>query len=230
MIEVIAVCAAMAAVSTNNVNAQTQVPVVAVTPASAAPAGAKVLFGGRQADVAANWYKRRTTNAPGWTIGNEAQLVPSDKSDITTREEFGDCYLHVEFKTPATGHGNAGVALQGRYEVQIHNMEGEKLSNTNLGAFYSQKPARVNAAKKAGEWQTYDIVFRAPRFDAAGKEIEKPRATVILNGIVVHNNESFNDMTGIQYELFKGPAAKGPIVLQGDHDAVQYRNVWVIGL
>lgn len=209
---------------------QTQVPVVNIAPVSVPPAGAKVLYGGRPADVGANWYKRRTSSAPGWTIGNEGQLVPSDKSDITTREEFGDCYLHVEFKTPLTGHGNAGVALQGRYEVQIHNMDGEKLNDTNLGSFYSQKPARINASKKNGEWQTFDIIFRAPRFDVAGKEIDKPRATVMVNGIVVHNNESFNDMTGIQYDLFKTAAPKGPVVLQGDHDAVQYRNVWIVNL
>ena len=93
---------------------------------------------------------------------------------------------------------------------------------------YSQTPPRVIASKPAGEWQTFDIFFRAPRFDANGKLVENARATVYQNGVLIHKNEEFKGPTGIQYEQYKDEAAKGPIVLQGDHDPVQFRNVWVL--
>ena len=96
---------------------------------------------------------------------------------------------------------------------------------------YSQKAATRNASRRPGEWQTYDIIFRAPRFDAATKQVtEKPRATIFHNGVLVQNNAEFTGMTGIQYGEYKAMAPTGPLVLQGDHDAVQFRNVWVVPL
>jgi hypothetical protein len=86
----------------------------------------------------------------------------------------------------------------------------------------------VIASKPAGKWQTYDIFFRAPRFDAKGKLVENARATVYQNGALIHQDAEFKGPTGIQYEQYKTEAAKGPIVLQGDHDAVQFRNVWIV--
>ena len=158
----------------------------------------------------------------------EGYLHTEPVSDITSRQEFGDHFLHVEFRTPEKGEGNAGVGLQGRYEVQIYNTFGRNLESTNGAAFYSQTPATYNASKKPGEWQTYDIFFRAPRFDAEGKRTENARATVFWNGVLVQNNGEFKGPTGIQYGEFRSESATGPIILQGDHEVVQYRNVWVI--
>jgi hypothetical protein len=187
---------------------------------------AKVLIGTKGEEFAVNWVKRGSTAASAWTLEEDGGMKP-DKTDITSKAEFGDCFVHVEFKCP-TGHGNAGIAFQGRYEVQMYNSHGEKLTNQTGAAFYNQKAATFNAAKPAGEWQSYDILFRAPRFDAEGKVIEKARASVFWNGVLVQNNEEFNGPTGIQYGDFKGEAKMGPLVLQGNHDLVQYKNLWVV--
>jgi len=128
-----------------------------------------------------------------------------------------------------TGHGNSGVGMQGRYEVQILNSYGKENPGVgDCGAFYSQTPPKVNASKPAGEWQTFDIFFRAPRFDADGKRSENARATVYHNGTLVQEDAEFHGPTGIQYEQYKGEVPKGPVVLQGDHDTVQFRNVWLV--
>jgi len=121
-------------------------PPVAIT--ATAPKGAVVLFDGKDASFKANWHKRGSTEPAGWTVGADGAITPN-KTDIKSAAEFGDFFLHVEFNCP-TGHGNAGIGLQGRYEVQIYNSAGQKPEDTNAGAFYSHKPASVDASKPAG--------------------------------------------------------------------------------
>ena len=191
------------------------------------PEGAVILFDGKPEQMRDNWYSRRTTNPAGWTVDADGVATPNHK-DISSKQEFGDCYIHAEFKEPMTGHGNSGVGMQGRYEVQILNSYGKKPEAHECGALYSQTPPKVIASKPAGEWQTFDIFFRAPRFDADGKVTEKARATVYQNGTLLHQDAEFHGPTGIQYEQYKGEVAKGPVVLQGDHDTVQFRNVWLV--
>jgi hypothetical protein len=197
------------------------------------PAGAVVLFAGKADDVKNNFYQRYSKDPAGWTVDSDGVATPN-KHDMSSKLEVKDCVLHCEFRCPAdaggnaVGSGNSGVGFHGRYEVQILNSYGKAPEAHQCGALYSQKAPLVIASKKPGEWQSYDIVFRAPRFDAADQVTEKPRATVFQNGILVQNNEEFNGPTGIQYGEYKGMAKTGPILLQGDHDAVQFRNVWVI--
>jgi hypothetical protein len=192
------------------------------------PEGAVILFDGKPEQMKDNWYSRRTTKPAGWTVDGDGVATPNHK-DISSKQEFGDCYIHAEFKEPMTGHGNSGVGMQGRYEVQILNSYGkEKVGAGDCGACYSQTPPKVNASKPAGEWQTFDIFFRAPRFDTDGKVTENARATVYHNGTLVQEDQEFKGPTGIQYEQYKGEVAKGPVVLQGDHDTVQFRNVWLV--
>ncbi len=231
-------------VSAQDATPPTAKAAVAIALPSAAPEGAIVLFGGKTEDLADNWYRRGTKDQPPWSVQDGAMspwtlqggaMTPA-KADVTSKAEFGDCYLHVEFRPTVDaqgktrGHGNAGVGLQGRYEIQIMDSFGAQPEAHGCGSFYSQKPPRVNACKKPGEWQSFDIIFRAPRLDAEGKVVEKARATVFQNGVLIHANEEFNGPTGIQYGEFKGEAATGPIVLQGDHDPVQFRNIWVVPL
>lgn len=204
---------------------------VALPLPTAPPPGALVLVGKNADDVKNNWLKRRSQDPAAWKF--DKGVVTPVGYDIVTRQDFGDCYLHVEFATPKdapVNHGNAGVGLQGRYEIQILNNFGQTPESHAAGALYSQTPARVNASKKAGEWQTYDIIFRAPRFDGSGKLTEQPRATVFQNGILVQDNTEFKGMTGINYEIYKDQTPTGPLVLQGDHEPVQYRNVWILPL
>jgi hypothetical protein len=191
------------------------------------PKGAIVLFDGKAAQIRENWYARRSTDPAGWTVDDKGVATPN-KRDISSKQEFGDCHLHVEFCEPLSGGGNSGVGMQGRYEVQILNSYGKQPEAHQCGAFYDQTPPKVIASKPAGQWQTYDIFFRAPRFDANGKVAENARATVYQNGVLIHENAEFKGPTGIQYEQYKDEAPKGPIVLQGDHDTVQFRNVWIV--
>ncbi len=203
------------------------------------PRGATVLLGGTGATATKrlreNWYRRYTTQPGDWAIAPDGTCTPQ-KSDLTSRQEFGDCYLHAEFRTPAPApgkpgtDGNSGIGFQGRYEVQILGDYGTTPKKHGSAALYSQTASAINASKPAGEWQTYDILFRAPRFDAEGKVSENPRVTVFHNGIPVQNNAAFTGMTGIQYGEYKEMTKTGPLVLQGDHDAVQYRNLWIIPL
>ncbi|MBM3495849.1 MAG: DUF1080 domain-containing protein, partial [Armatimonadetes bacterium] len=208
---------------------QDAVEPVAVGLSAVAPKGAVVLFSGKADDIAANWMKRDGSGPSPWKA--EAGVMSPGEGDISTKAEFGDCYLHVEFRPTVDaegktrGHGNAGVGMQGRYEIQILDSFGGKPESHGCGAFYSQKAPKVNACKKAGEWQSFDIIYRAPRLNEQGQVTERARATVFQNGILIHNNEDFAGPTGIQYGQFKGEAALGPIILQGDHDPVEFRNI-----
>ena len=124
--------------------------------------GAIVLFSGKPEEIRDNWYARRSTDPGGWTVDDKGVATPN-KCDICTRQEFGDCYVHVEFREPLTGNGNSGVGMEGRYEVQILNSYGKKEPGIHdCGAYYDRIPPKVNACKPAGKWQTMDIFFRAP--------------------------------------------------------------------
>ena len=225
---VLATCGILAAAAVPQASAETKdkIPVhpkLLVEP----PEGAIVLYGGKAEQLRDNWYARRSTNPPGWTVDAKGVATPN-RRDISSKQEFGDCYLHVEFCEPLTGSGNSGVGMEGRYEVQILNSYGRQPEAHECGAFYSQTPPKVIASKPAGQWQTFDIFFRAPRFDDQGKVIERPRATVYQNNVLIQEDEPIKGPTGIQYEQYQGEVPKGPIVLQGDRDPVQFRNVWIV--
>ena len=199
------------------------------------PEGAIILFSGKPEELANNFYKRYTKNPGDWTVDAQGVSTPNS-DDITSKIEVGDCVIHAEFQCTvdangkSIGEGNSGVGVHGRYEIQILDSFGRKANAQDCGALYNQKAPLANPSKKPGEWQTFDIIFRSPRFDADGKVTEKPRATVFLNGVLVQNNEEFNGPTGIQYGEFKGMTKTGPIILQGDHSPVHFRNVWVVPL
>ncbi len=204
---------------------------VAVPLPAQPPQGAVVLIGGKTEQIQSTWRQRYKTTPAAWTVDASGAASPRG-GDITSRREFGDCYLHVEFRVPEGGEGgNSGIGLQGRYEIQILGDYGRAPESHGSAALYSQKAATRNASKRPGEWQTFDIIFRAPRFDPVSKQVtEKPRATVFQNGVLVQNNAEFTGMTGIQYGEYKEMTATGPLVLQGDHDPVQFRNVWIVPL
>jgi hypothetical protein len=224
---VLALCSVLAvAVSQSGAVAKDKLPTnpkLLVKP----PKDAVVLFDGKAKQMHDNWYARRSTEPAGWTVDDKGVATPNSR-DITSKQEFGDCYAHVEFCVPLTGHGNSGVGMMGRYEVQILNSYNKKPEAHECGAFYDQTPPKAIASKPAGKWQVYDIFFRAPRFDAKGKLVENARATVYQNHTLIHQDAEFKGPTGIQYEQYPKEAAKGPIVLQGDHDPVQFRNVWIL--
>ena len=155
--------------------------------------------------------------------------------DLYSKEEFGDCEIHVEFCV--TKGSNSGVYVQGRYEVQILDSYGKaKIDEHDCGAIYQRwkdnkgyegHPPLVNASKAPGEWQSFDIYFRAPRFNAAGEKIENGRfLKVVQNGQVVQENVEVTGPTRGSRYVQDGPT--GPIMLQGDHGPVAFRKFRVI--
>src|SRR5436190_9666957 len=166
-----------------------------------------------------------------WPVVDGALEV--GKGNVLTKEKYQDFRLHVEFNIPEPPAGskgqarsNSGVYIQRRYEVQIlESMGDDPPKFDGCGSIYRQKAPDKNAAKKAGEWQTYDITFRAARFDAAGKKTEGARITLVWNGVKVHDDYEIKDKTGAGQ--FEG-AEPGPILLQ-DHGAkVKFRNLWIL--
>lgn len=194
---------------------------------SAAPSDAKVLFDGSNLDA---WQTPDGKPAP-WAVADGAATV-NGKGSIVTKEKFGDAQIHVEFATPtdisgdSQGRGNSGVYLQGRYELQVLDSYNNPTNpEGSCGAIYSKHPPLVNASRGPGEWQTYDIVFRAAKFDASGKKTANARATVFHNGVLIQDNVEIDGTTGSAPN--KESAEPGFIYLQDHGNPVKYRNIWV---
>ncbi|MGQ9524213.1 MAG: 3-keto-disaccharide hydrolase [Armatimonadota bacterium] len=196
------------------------------------PKGAIVLFDGK--DVS-GWVHRGSGRPCAWKVENGYMEVVPGTGDIHTVREFGDARIHVEFCVPympeATGQarGNSGVYIQGLYEVQVLDSYGiEKPGLGDCGAIYGVAPPKVNAAKKPGEWQTYDITFYAPRFDSQGNMTQRARISVVWNGVKVHDNVEVGGRTTASVE--RDPSKPGPLLLQDHGCKVRYRNIWVLPL
>ena len=155
-------------------------------------------------------------------------------SNILSKLEHGDVQAHIEFVVPAGS--NSGVYFQGRYEIQILDSWGvEQLKHGDCGGIYQRwkdgkgydgHPPRKNASRPPGQWQSFDVVFRAPRFDANGKKIANGQfVKVIHNDVLVHENVELTGPT--RAAIFGDEKPKGPLMLQGDHGPVAYRNIWV---
>jgi hypothetical protein len=194
------------------------------------PDNAKILFNGRDVE---NWTTREGQPAE-WKVANGDLHATPGKGDIMTKERFTDFYLHIEFNCPdmpeATGQakGNSGVFLQGRYEVQVLDSFGwEKPGKGDTGGVYDQFAALVNACKPALHWQTYDIAFRAPRFEN-GEMVSNTRLTVFQNGKIVQNNIELPGVTGAPLDL--KVEEPGPLLVQDHGDLVRFRNIWVVEL
>jgi hypothetical protein len=186
-----------------------------------------VLFDGADTD---EWRHTDGRLASWPLVGGRAMQVRG--GDLRTKQAFGDFRAHVEFKVPllppdVTGQnrGNSGVYLQERYEIQILDSYGDTtLADNEAGAIYTRKAPDVNVARAPETWQTYDIWFRAARFDAAGNKVEEARVTLVWNGVRVHDNVAIAGVTG--GSIAEGPST-GAIRLQDHGNAVQFRNVWV---
>ena len=211
-----------------------------VRPAPAAapvapPADAVVLFDGRSLD---NWRTADTTNAnlpARWNVRNGYMEVARGTGSIRTVQEFGDAQLHVEWMAPvpargtSQNRGNSGVFLMSTYEVQVlDSYENVTYPDGQAGAIYGQYPPLVNASRAPGEWQTFDIFFRAPRFDARGQVTSPARMTVIHNGVLVQDNVELLGPTSNQRRApYEAHADRMPILLQDHGHPVRFRNIWI---
>lgn len=167
-----------------------------------------------------------------WVFADGVLTASPSRDSVVTPEDYTDFRLHLEFNcndNPGLNfgnNGNSGVYIQKRYEVQIHNSHGvseEDLKNTYCGSLYKFKKPDALVARPAGQWQSYDIVFRAARFDGDEK-VENARITVYHNGVRIHDDVELPNKTGAG--AAEGPEP-GPIKLQGHGNPVRFRNVWV---
>jgi hypothetical protein len=195
--------------------------------AAPAPADAIVLFGGQSLE---QWQPTQWKVEDGCLVATEGPLA--------TKQEFGDCQLHLEFQIPAKqeesvwNRGNNGVMLLGEIEVQIFDSYDTKIyPDGQAAAVYAQTPPLVNASRKPGEWQSYDILFTAPKYDSAGKVDSPARLTMLHNGVLVHLNQviyGHSPHGGLAgYDNVK---PRAPLSFGAHHCPVRFRNIWIRSL
>ncbi len=196
------------------------------------PSDAIVLFDGKDLT---NWRSVRDGGEAKWQVKDGYMEVMPKTGDIATKQEFGDCQLHIEWATPSVvkgadqGRGNSGVFLMERYEVQVlDSYENKTYFHGQAGGVYKQHAPLVNASRKPGEWQSYDIIFLSPRFDEMGKATRRARVTVIHNGVLIQNNvEIYGNTWHDRPPLYIAHGPRGSLKLQDHGDLVRYRNIWV---
>lgn len=197
---------------------------------AAPPSDAIVLFDGKDLS---QWRDRDNGGPAPWKV--EDGVAVSVKHDIVTTNQFGDVQLHLEYRDPdLTGRvgqdrGNSGVFLMGRFEIQVLDCyQSLTYADGTTGAIYGQHPPLVNACRPDGEWQTYDIIFNVPHFDANGKLVTPAYATVIFNGVVVQNHQAIRGDTNWRVPgNYSSTAMTGPLALQYHGNSVAFRNIWV---
>ena len=206
-------------------------PIVTPGAGTAAPSDAVVLFDGK--DLSA--WESVAGGPAKWRVESQAFTVVKGTGDIRTKRAFGDSQLHIEWRAPAKiegegqGRGNSGVYLQGRYEVQVmDSYNNATYANGQAASIYKQYIPLVNASRKPGEWQTYDIYFRAPHFAGDGTLTQPAYITVVHNGVLVQDHVEIKGGT-----VYRGAPsyakhnAKEPLVLQDHESPVSYRNIWI---
>ncbi len=203
------------------------------------PSDALVLFDG---SGLSQWQKGNGEPAAWTIVDDEYMIVPPKAGDIRTRKAFGNCQLHVEWRTPEgvpsrvtnQDRSNSGVFLMGHYEVQVLDSYTDDDYDTNrtyadgqAAAIYGQFPPTVNACRAPGQWQIYDIAFMRPLFDEKGHCVRKARITIFHNGVCVHSNLEIEGATAHKTKAKYSAHRAGPIVLQDHGNAISYRNIWV---
>jgi hypothetical protein len=200
----------------------------------APPSDAIILFDGKDLSRWAHSQNGQLTDAP-WPVHDGYFETGAGSGSIVTREKFGDVQLHVEFATPNPGRGfsqdrgNSGVIFMGRYEVQVlDSYENVTYADGQAAAIYGEYPPLVNAARKPGEWQTYDIVFEAPKFN--GTMVTSPAyVTVFWNGVLVQNRRPVMGPTSATMTVhqYTPHEPELPLTLQDHAHPVRYRNIWI---
>ena len=200
----------------------------------AAPSDAIVLFDGKDLS---KWAQRGANNEsiePKWPVRDGYFETGAKSGSMFTRDSFGDVQLHIEWATPSVvsgtsqGRGNSGVILMGKYEVQVLDMFNNRTyADGGASSLYGQWPPLVSAPRPPGEWQTYDIIFEAPRFE--GDKVVKPAfATVLWNGVLTQHRRELVGSTAHRAEPKYAPhPAELPLTLQDHSNPVRYRNVWI---
>ena len=194
------------------------------------PSDAVVLFDGKDLSQ----WKGRDGEAK-WKVENGYMEAAAKTGDIETKAHFGNCQIHLEFAAPAEvvgdsqGRGNSGVFLAGKYEIQVlDGYDNLTYADGITASIYGQYPPLVNACRKPGEWQTYDIFFEAPVWDG-GKLVSPAYITVVHNGVLMHHRQAAMGPTGHRNLSSYDPPhpSEGPLKLQDHGNPVRYRNIWI---
>lgn len=196
------------------------------------PSDATVLFDGKDLS---QWVAMDGSPTK-WITGDGYMECVRGSGYVRTLQNFGDCQLHVEWATPVPPHGegqgrgNSGVFLGlDRYEIQVlDSYQSQTYPDGTAGAVYGQYPPLVNASRPPGEWQIYDIIYTAPRFDTDEKLRSPARLTVFHNGVLIQNNVELTGPTSwLERAPYQAHPAKQPISLQDHGNPVRFRNIWV---
>ncbi len=193
------------------------------------PSDAVILFDG---SCLCGWESKNGGEAQ-WKVENGYMEVVPKTGNIRTKQQFGDCHLHLEWAAPAEvigdsqGRGNSGVFMMGRYEIQVLDcFDNPTYPDGTTGGIYGQYPPLANACRKPGEWNVYDIIWETPRWD--DEKLVKPAyVTVILNGIVLHHRKQLRGTTSHRVLTeYVRHAPSGPLELQDHTNPVRFRNIW----
>jgi len=195
------------------------------------PSDAVLLFDGR--DLAG--WSRQDGSPARWTVSDGSVEIAPGTGDIISRRSFGDMQLHIEWAAPAVvrgegqGRGNSGIFLGRYYELQVlDSYRNDTYADGQAGAMYGQTPPLVNAMRPPGEWNTFDVVFHRPRFNADGSLARPARLAAWHNGVLIHDNTEFTGRTVHMREAEYSPHPdRQPILLQDHGDRVRYRSIWV---
>ena len=204
------------------------------------PSDAIILFDGK--DTSQWEIDRQEGGDIKWKVENGYMEIAKKAGGIRTKKSFGNCQLHIEWAVPADvdpkitdqSRSNSGVFLMGRYEIQVldsytadNYKDNRTYADGQASGIYGQYPPLVNACRKGGEWQSYDISFLRPLFDDKGSCIRKARVTVIHSGVVVHNNVELQGATAHKAIAKYSPHGQAPISLQDHGNPVRFRNIWI---
>lgn len=195
------------------------------------PSDAIILYRGPQDAV--NWVHENGTSIK-W-VTDSALTVTARSGSIKTVRSFGDCQLHIEWRSPAVvsgtgqGRGNSGIFLMGKYELQVlDSYNNETYYNGQAGSIYKQFIPLVNASRRPGEWQSFDVIFMAPRFNPEGQVLSPAYFTVFHNGVLIQNHVGLRGPTEyIGIPVYKAHEDKLPLSLQDHGNPVSFRNIWI---
>jgi hypothetical protein len=198
---------------------------------AAPPSDAIVLFDGSSLD---NWCDSEG-NPSKWNIVDGVMESVAGSGYIFTKQAFGDMQLHIEWAAPvkvegrSQGRGNSGVFLMGLFEVQVlDSFDNRTYADGQAASVYGQYPPLVNASRRPGEWQAYDIIFHRPKFDARGALTDKATVTVLHNGVLVQDaTRPLGPTSWILHKPYRDIGPKAPLSLQDHGNPVRYRNIWV---